>query len=192
MDFSSPLFANHAFCLQPCLRKEMDGPCAILSDLPLPSALDSPVPLEECPHGASDPFVVSGPAAPPAPTDTALSARPVEVAVREQSFRKEFNLIYACSPLNSNLGEGLGVRTAGDRRPSQSEGSFSPAEPFFNCVGGQGVIAEAGSGSLSPYPEPHYSSSYPDSGTPPHPGNPPQKKKASSLSSLATPHLALK
>ncbi|XP_072571521.1 histone-lysine N-methyltransferase SETD5 isoform X3 [Paramormyrops kingsleyae] len=182
---ASPVHRPESLSPEPCLRKEMDGPCTMLSDPPLPSALDSPTPLEDCPHGASDPFGASGPAAPPVPADTVFSTRPVEVAMREQSFRKEFSLIYACSPLNSNLAEGLGVRTAGDRRPSQSEGSFSPAEPFFNCVGGQGVIAETGAGSLSPYPEPHYSGSYPDSGTPPHPGNPPQKKKKANLHTIS-------
>lgn len=95
---------------------------------------------------------------------------------REQSFRTEFNLIYTCSPLNANLGNPATT----DRRLSQSEGSFSPAESFYSTVSGQGPLAEAGPGSLSPYGEQHYGGGYPDSGTPPHhTSNPPQKKKAS-------------
>lgn len=98
---------------------------------------------------------------------------------REQSFRTEFNLIYTCSPLNANLGNPAPAAPT-NRRISQSEGSYSPAESFYSTVSGQGILAEAGSDSLSPYGEPHYGGSYPDGGTPPHhTSNPPQKKKAS-------------
>lgn len=99
---------------------------------------------------------------------------------REQAFRTEFNLIYTCSPLNANLGNPV----AADRRLSQSEGSFSPTESFHSSISGQGLLGDVGPGSMSPFGEPHYVGSYPDSGTPPHTSNPPQKKKASS----AHPH----
>lgn len=95
---------------------------------------------------------------------------------REQPFRTEFNLIYTCSPLNANLGHPV----ATDRHLSQSEGGFSPAESFHSSISGHGPLGDAGPGSTSPYGEPHYGGGYPDSGTPPHTSNPPQKKKASS------------
>lgn len=47
-------------------------------------------------------------------------------------------------------------------------------------MSGQGLVGDVGSGSMSPYGEPHYGAGYSDSSTPPHTGNPPQKKKASS------------
>lgn len=103
-------------------------------------------------------------------SDASLGSRSNEAQVREQVFRTEFNLIYTCSPLNANLTTG----PVTDRRHSQSEGSFSPAESYFSSVSGQGLMAEQGSGSFSPYPEPQFGS-----GTPPHTSNPPQKKKAS-------------
>lgn len=112
-------------------------------------------------------------------SDASLGSRSNEAQAREQVFRTEFNLIYTCSPLNANLTTG----PVTDRRHSQSEGSFSPAESYFSTVSGQALQAETGSGSLSPFPEPHFGGSYPDSDTPPHTSNPPQKKKASTPTS---------
>lgn len=169
--------------LQPCLCPDYDLQRPSYPDLPLPSSLESPAlpasvaPEEYVALTPEPPGAAPLPHPPPAPT-----AAP-EGPAREQAFRTEFNLIYTCSPLNANLGEGLAAARgpAPDRRLSQSEaGGFSPAEAFFSGgVGGQGLLSDAAAGSLSPYPEPHYSSGYPDHGTPPHPSNPPQKKKAS-------------
>lgn len=159
---------------------------ATFPDLSMTSSLDSPIPMpEDFPAVSPSPLSLSGGGTPHTPAsgpgDSSSGARPGDSQAREQAFRTEFNLIYACSPLNANLGDGLGARgPATDRRPSQSEGSFSPAESYFGTVSGQGLLSEAGAGSLSPYPEPHYGGGYPDSGTPPHSSIPPQKKKASS------------
>lgn len=163
---------------QPCLRPDFDTPrITTFPELSTTSGLGSPAP-------ASDDFSLTGPESltgsgdgvclSVAPisnaSDASLCSRSNEAQIREQVFRTEFNLIYTCSPLNANLTTG----PAPDRRHSQSEGSFSPAESYFSSVSGQGLMTEQGSGSFSPYPEPQFGS-----GTPPHISNPPQKKKAS-------------
>ncbi|CAB1354235.1 unnamed protein product [Coregonus sp. 'balchen'] len=177
---------NTPLQFEPCLQPDFDAPRCALQFPDLSSGLDGPVPA------MSDDFsllLATGP--PPPDTQGPLASMvgggglltplapgtPSESAqqAREQSFRTEFNLIYTCSPLNANLGNPATT----DRRLSQSEGSFSPAESFYSTVSGQGPLVEAGPGSLSPYGEPHYGGGYPDSGTPPHhTSNPPQKKKA--------------
>lgn len=164
--------------LQPCLRPDFDTPrITTFPDLSVTSGLGSPAP-------PSDDFPLTGPESltgsgdgvclTPVPvsntSDASLGPRLNEAQVREQVFRTEFNLIYTCSPLNANLTSG----PVTDRRHSQSEGSFSPAESYYSSVSGQGLMTEPGSGSFSPYPEPQFGS-----GTPPHTSNPPQKKKAS-------------
>ncbi|KAK5871899.1 hypothetical protein PBY51_012639 [Eleginops maclovinus] len=149
-------------------------------DLSLHSSLESPV------AGTSDDFSLPG-----GPSDSqgqssvgASSLNPASCPSdltsqqnREQAFRTEFNLIYTCSPLNANLGNPV----VPERHLSQSEGGFSPAESFHSSISGQGLLGDAGPGSMSPYGEPHYGGGYPDSGTPPHTSNPPQKKKVSLL-----------
>ncbi|KAL2090608.1 hypothetical protein ACEWY4_012871 [Coilia grayii] len=187
---ASPVHRPESLSPEPCLRPDFDGVRnATFPDLSMTSSLDSPIPPpEDFPAVSPSPLSLSGgttpltPASVSATGDSAVGTRPGDAQAREQAFRTEFNLIYACSPLNANLGEGLGARGAlTDRRHSQSEGSFSPADSYFGAASGQGLLSEAGPGSLSPYPEPHYGGGYPDSGTPPHPSNPPQKKKVSLL-----------
>ncbi|XP_048110463.1 histone-lysine N-methyltransferase SETD5 isoform X6 [Alosa alosa] len=183
---ASPVHRPESLSPEPCLRSDFDSiRNATFPDLSMTSSLDSPVPVpEDFPAVSPSPLSLSGggtpltPVSTSAPGDSSTGTRSGESQAREQAFRTEFNLIYACSPLNANLGEGLGPRgPLTDRRHSQSEGSFSPAESYFGAVSGQGLLSETGAGSLSPYPEPHYGGGYPDSGTPPHPSNPPQKKK---------------
>lgn len=168
--------------LQPCLQPDFDAPRAPFPNLSLSSSLESPV------AGSSEDFSLH--AAPSGldpqglPSVGTSSVNPascqssdVNPPSKEQAFRTEFNLIYTCSPLNANLGNPV---AAADRRLSQSEGSFSPTESFHSSISGQGLLGEVGPGSMSPFGEPHYVGGYPDSGTPPHTSNPPQKKKASS------------
>ncbi|KAG7478392.1 hypothetical protein MATL_G00080060 [Megalops atlanticus] len=165
---ASPAHRPESLSPEPCVRPDFDAPRAAFPDLSLPSGLESPALSATA---ASEEFPATSDAPPPS------AAPPSEAQTREQAFRTEFNLIYTCSPLNANLG------AAGDRRLSQSEGGaagFSPAEASF-FGGGQGLLSDPGPGSVSPYPEPHYGGGYPDNGTPPHPSNPPQKKKVSLL-----------
>ncbi|XP_061075888.1 histone-lysine N-methyltransferase SETD5 isoform X2 [Conger conger] len=177
----SPVHRPESLSPEPCLCPDYDVQRPAYPDPPLPAGLESPA-LPACP--LAEDFAPVTPEPPgAAPLPPAVATAPPESQAREQAFRTEFNLIYTCSPLNANLGEGLSARgPTADRRPSQSEaGGFSPAEPFFGGMGGQGLLSDAVAGSLSPYAEPHYSGSYPDHGTPPHPSNPPQKKKVSLL-----------
>ncbi|XP_066554450.1 histone-lysine N-methyltransferase SETD5 isoform X1 [Amia ocellicauda] len=186
---SSPAHRPESLSPEPCLRTDFDPSRAVFPDLSLSSSLESPVlpapgvaedlaTLQEA-LGPGVGLPLSGAA------EAVFSGRSLDsqAQTREQALRTEFNLIYACSPLNANLGsgnltEGLGKGSASDRRPSLSEGSFSPAESFFGRAG-QGLLSEQGQGSMSPYGDRQYI--YPDSGTPPHPHNPPQKKKVSLL-----------
>ncbi|XP_017553371.1 histone-lysine N-methyltransferase SETD5 isoform X2 [Pygocentrus nattereri] len=177
---TSPVHRPESLSPEPCLRPDFDTPrIATFPDLSMTSSLGSPAPVsDDFPLAVQDPLGVSGGVSSltPAPVSNAeasLGTRSNEAQAREQVFRTEFNLIYTCSPLNANLTTG----PVTDRRHSQSEGSFSPAESYFSTVSGQALQAETGSGSLSPFPESHFGGGYPDSGTPPHTCNPPQKKK---------------
>ncbi|XP_060775464.1 histone-lysine N-methyltransferase SETD5 isoform X4 [Neoarius graeffei] len=177
---ASPVHRPESLSPEPCLRPDFDtSRITTFPETSVTSAIGSPAP-------PSDDFPLTGPESltgsgdgvclTPAPvsnaSDASLGSRSNEAQVREQVFRTEFNLIYTCSPLNANLTTG----PVNDRRHSQSEGSFSPAESYFSSVSGQGLMTEPGSGSFSPYPEPQFGS-----GTPPHTSNPPQKKKVSLL-----------
>ncbi|XP_077948381.1 histone-lysine N-methyltransferase SETD5 isoform X2 [Gasterosteus aculeatus] len=175
---ASPVHRSESISPEPCLQTDFDIPCPQFPDLSLPSSLESPVAL------TSDDFSLPGgpsghDSQGPSSVGTSYlnppSCPPSDPASqnREQPFRTEFNLIYTCSPLNANLGHPV----ATDRHLSQSEGGFSPAESFHSSISGHGPLGDAGPGSTSPYGEPHYGGGYPDSGTPPHTSNPPQKKK---------------
>ncbi|XP_030276309.1 histone-lysine N-methyltransferase SETD5 isoform X2 [Sparus aurata] len=175
---ASPVHRPESISPEPCLQTDFDIPRPQFPDLSLPSSLESPVAM------TSEDFSLPGG---PSGSDShgpssvgACSLNPVLCPSsdltpqnREQAFRTEFNLIYTCSPLNANLGNPV----ATDRRLCQSEGGFSPAESFHSSISGQGQLGDVGTGSMSPYGEPHYGGGYPDSGTPPHTSNPPQKKK---------------
>ncbi|KAM9859823.1 histone-lysine N-methyltransferase SETD5 isoform 2-T2 [Aulostomus maculatus] len=178
---ASPVHRPESISPEPCLQTDFDIPRPQFPDLSLPSSLESPVAV------TSDDFSLpggpSGQDSQGPPSVGISSLNPVSCSTdltpqnREQAFRTEFNLIYTCSPLNANLGNPV----ATDRRLSQSEGGFSPAESFHSSLSGQGLLGDVGPGSMSPYSEPHYGGGYPDSGTPPHTSNPPQKKKVSLL-----------
>uniref|UniRef100_A0A3P8TE89 SET domain containing 5 n=1 Tax=Amphiprion percula TaxID=161767 RepID=A0A3P8TE89_AMPPE len=169
---------NTPLQFEPCLQTDFDVSRPQFPDLSLPSSLESPVAV------TSDDFSLPSGQDSQGPSSVGTSSlNPVSCPSsdlnpqnREQAFRTEFNLIYTCSPLNANLGNPV----ATDRRLSQSEGGFSPAESFHSSISCQGLVGDVGPGSMSPYGEPHYIGGYPDSGTPPHTNNPPQKKKASS------------
>ncbi|XP_062853469.1 histone-lysine N-methyltransferase SETD5 isoform X2 [Trichomycterus rosablanca] len=180
---ASPVHRPESISPEPCLRPDFDTPrISTFPDLSLNSGICSPVPM-------SDDFPITGPESlggsgdsgsltpvPVSNVSDSLGSRLNEAQAREQVFRTEFNLIYTCSPLNANLATG----PVTDRGHSQSEGSFSPAESYFSTVSGQGLVSEPGSGSFSPYPEPQFGS-----GTPPHTGNPPQKKKKATGSGIS-------
>ncbi|RXM91136.1 SET domain-containing protein 5 [Acipenser ruthenus] len=182
---------NTPLQFEPCLRTDFDQPQTTYPDLSVPSGMTSPV-LSAT--GSSEDFAsVQAPLVAGVPfsstTDAVFSGRSLDcqAQAKEQAFRTEFNLIYACSPLNANLlasgnlaeGMGRGSAVGSDRRTSLSEGGFSPGEAFFGrqC---QGLLNEPAQGAMSPYGDRQYV--YSESGTPPH--NPPQKKKASLMMHL--------
>ncbi|XP_051270857.1 histone-lysine N-methyltransferase SETD5 isoform X2 [Dicentrarchus labrax] len=175
---ASPVHRPESISPEPCLQTDFDVPRPQFPDLSLPSSLESPVAV------TSDDFSLpGGPSGHDSQGPSSVGTSSLNPAScpssdltpqnREQAFKTEFNLIYTCSPLNANLGNPV----ATDRHLSQSEGGFSPAESFHSSISGQGLLGDVGTGSMSPYGEPHYGGSYPDSGTPPHTSNPPQKKK---------------
>ncbi|XP_019942032.2 histone-lysine N-methyltransferase SETD5 isoform X1 [Paralichthys olivaceus] len=175
---ASPVHRPESISPEPCLQSDFEVPRPQFPDLSLPSSLESPVAMTS--DDLSLPGCASGPDSQGPSCVGTSSLNPVSCPPsdlnpqnREQAFRTEFNLIYTCSPLNANLGNPV----APDCRQSLSEGGFSPAESFHSSISGQGLMGDMGPGSLSPYGEPHYGGGYPDSGTPPHTSNPPQKRK---------------
>ncbi|KAI1890457.1 hypothetical protein AGOR_G00153900 [Albula goreensis] len=182
---ASPVHRPESLSPEPLLCPDFDGPRPVYPDHPQAPGTESHVPPVST-AAAGEEFTAITPEPPgvvataPPPQPPAAATTTAEAQTREQAFRTEFNLIYTCSPLNANLGEGLGPRgPPTEHRPPQPEasaggsGGFSPAETFFGSI--------SGPGSMSPYAEPHYGGGYPDNGTPPHPSNPPQKKKVSLL-----------
>ncbi|XP_041080254.1 histone-lysine N-methyltransferase SETD5-like isoform X4 [Polyodon spathula] len=191
---SSPAHRPESLSPEPCLRTDFDQPQTSCPDLSVLSGMASPV-LSAT--GSSEDFAsVQTPLVAGVPfsstTDAVFSGRSLEcqaqaqaqAQAKEQAFRTEFNLIYACSPLNANLlasgnlaeGTGRGSAVGSDRRTSLSEGGFSPGEAIFGRQS-QGLLNEPAQGAMSPYGDRQYV--YSESGTPPH--NPPQKKKVSLL-----------
>ncbi|KAF7654427.1 hypothetical protein LDENG_00069680 [Lucifuga dentata] len=182
---ASPVHRPESISPEPCLQTDFDVPRPPFPDLSLSSSLESPVPA------SSEDFSLSG--GPPGheSQSSSVGANSLNASScpnseltsqsREQGFRTEFNLIYTCSPLNANLGNPV----HSDRRLSQSEGGFSPAESFHSSISGQSLLADVGASSMSPYGEPHYGGGYPDSGTPPHTSNPPQKKKRANQQTIS-------
>ncbi|XP_018413488.1 PREDICTED: SET domain-containing protein 5 [Nanorana parkeri] len=96
----------------------------------------------------------------------------------EQTFRTEFNLMYAFSPLNAMPradGSLRGSPLVGERKPSQSEMYCgSPVEAYYGRAG-PGLIKESAQGSMSPC------SDRTCEGIRSSPQNPPQRKKVSLL-----------
>ncbi|XP_071349600.1 histone-lysine N-methyltransferase SETD5 isoform X3 [Trachinotus anak] len=179
---ASPVHRPESISPEPCLQPDFEVPRPQFPDLSLSSSLESPVAMTSddfslpgCPSGpdSQGPLSVGTSSLNP----VSCPSSDLNAQNREQAFRTEFNLIYTCSPLNANLGNPV----ATDCRQSQSDGGFSPAESFHSSLSGQGLMGDVGPGSMSPYGEPHYGGGYPDSGTPPHTSNPPQKRKVSLL-----------
>ncbi|XP_072239118.1 histone-lysine N-methyltransferase SETD5 isoform X2 [Leuresthes tenuis] len=171
---ASPVHRPESISPEPCLQTDFDASRPQFPDLSLPSSLESPAAMN------SDDFTLPGVASgqdSQGPSSMGTSSLNFvsgpDSQNKEQAFRTEFNLIYTCSPLNANLGNPVTT----DRRLSQLDRGFSPADSLHSSLSGQGLIGDMGSGSMSPYGEPHYGAGYPDSSTSPHTSNPPQKKK---------------
>ncbi|CAG5984615.1 unnamed protein product [Menidia menidia] len=173
---ASPVHRPESLSPEPCGQADFEASRHQFPDLSLPSSLESTAAM------ASDDFTLTGialgqdsecPSSAGASSINFVSGPSSDSQNREQAFRTEFNLIYTCSPLNANLGNSVTT----DRRLSQLDESYSSADSLHSSLGGPGLAGDLGSGSMSPYGDPHYGSGYLDNSTPPYTGNPPQKKK---------------
>ncbi|XP_047203590.1 histone-lysine N-methyltransferase SETD5 isoform X3 [Girardinichthys multiradiatus] len=175
---ASPVHRPESISPEPSLQADFDASRPQFLDLSLPSSLESPVAMtsDDFP-GASSGQDSQGLLSVGASSLNYVSCPSSDSKSREKTFRTEFNLIYTCSPLNANLGNPL----SSERRHSQVDGGFSPADSLHSSLSGQGPVGDMGSGSMSPFGESHYAAGYPDRSTSPHTSNPPQKKKVSLL-----------
>ncbi|XP_072928944.1 histone-lysine N-methyltransferase SETD5 isoform X1 [Hemitrygon akajei] len=200
---SSPVHRPEPFSPEPPLRADNDQSRTGFSDLSLQADPDtSTLRITEGSLSDSAAQLPCSTSAFPSESETGLTGKnsdgPSSLKNTEQAFRTEFNLIYACSPLNSNLRDltpthrlegpyrGLENRTSyiSDRKSSQSERGFGEAvymspsgDSCFNRQS-QGFLPETLQGSMSPQTDrqPLYS----EGSTAPQ-QNPPQKKKVSLL-----------
>ncbi|XP_067315500.1 histone-lysine N-methyltransferase SETD5 isoform X2 [Pseudorasbora parva] len=175
---ASPVHRSECLTPEPCLRPDFTSRVTAFPDFS--TSRGSPAPVsEDFSLGAPDSLNGSGGGTPRSSAvvsslcDSSLVSHASEAQAREQAFRTEFNLIYTCSPLNANLPTG----PASDRQFTQSEGGFSTADSDFSTMSSQGLLMEAGSGSLSLYLDTQFGGGFSESSTSPHPSNPPQKKK---------------
>ncbi|XP_067228894.1 histone-lysine N-methyltransferase SETD5 isoform X5 [Chanodichthys erythropterus] len=179
---ASPVHRSESLTPEPCLRPDFTSRVTAFPDFS--TSRGSPAPVsEDFSIAAPDSLSGSGGGTPRSSAvvstlcDSSLVSHASEAQAREQAFRTEFNLIYTCSPLNANLPTG----PVSDRHFPQSEGGFSTADSDFSTMSSQGLLMEAGSGSLSLYLDTQFGGGYSESSTSPHPSNPPQKKKVSLL-----------
>ncbi|CAM4623029.1 unnamed protein product [Leuciscus chuanchicus] len=175
---ASPVHRSESLTPEPCLRPDFTSRVTAFPDFS--TSRGSPAPVsEDFSLAAQDSLNGSGGGTPRSSAvvsslcDSSLVSHASEAQAREQAFRTEFNLIYTCSPLNASLPTG----PVSDRHFPQSEG-FSTADSDFSTMSSQGLLMEAGSGSLSLYLDTQFGGGYSESSTSPHPSNPPQKKKA--------------
>ncbi|XP_043563711.1 histone-lysine N-methyltransferase SETD5 isoform X3 [Chiloscyllium plagiosum] len=196
---------NTPLQFEPPLRADNDQSRTGFSDLSLHPDLDTTLRVTAVTDG---PLTDCAAQPPPSgltfPTETEIGSTlrngdgPSVLKNSEQAFRTEFNLIYACSPLNSNLRDltpthrlegpyrGLENRAnyISDRKSSQPERGFgetvymSPSgDSCFNRQS-QGLLSETMQGAMSPQADrqPLYFE-----GNAQMQQNPPQKKKVSLL-----------
>ncbi|XP_072438071.1 histone-lysine N-methyltransferase SETD5 isoform X1 [Chiloscyllium punctatum] len=202
---SSPVHRPEPFSPEPPLRADNDQSRTGFSDLSLHPDLDTTLRVTAVTDG---PLTDCAAQPPPSgltfPSETEIGSTPRNgdgpsvLKNSEQAFRTEFNLIYACSPLNSNLRDltpthrlegpyrGLENRAnyISDRKSSQSERGFG--EPVYMSPSGdscfnrqsQGLLSETLQGAMSPQADrqPLYFE-----GNAQMQQNPPQKKKVSLL-----------
>ncbi|XP_016370398.1 SET domain-containing protein 5-like isoform X4 [Sinocyclocheilus rhinocerous] len=178
----SPVHRSESLTPEPCLRPDFTSRVTAFPDFS--TSRGSPAPVsDDFSLAAPDSLNGSGGGTPRSSAvvsslcDSSLVSHASEAQARVQAFRTEFNLIYTCSPLNANLPTG----PISDRHFPQSEGGLSTADSDLSTMCSQGLLMEAGSGSLSMYLDTQFGGGYSESSTSPHPSNPPQKKKVSLL-----------
>ncbi|XP_057561282.1 histone-lysine N-methyltransferase SETD5 isoform X2 [Hippopotamus amphibius kiboko] len=174
---SSP--ANRPESLSPelCHRKDLDLTKVGYLDSNTNSCADRPS-LINSGHSDLAPHPSVGPTSETGFTSRSGDGHQTLVRNSDQTFRTEFNLMYAYSPLNAMpRADGLyrGSPLVGDRKPLHLDGGYcSPAEGFPSRYE-HGFMKDISRGSMSPGGERACE------GVPSAPQNPPQRKKVSLL-----------
>ncbi|XP_033293144.1 histone-lysine N-methyltransferase SETD5 isoform X6 [Orcinus orca] len=174
---SSP--ANRPESLSPelCHRKDLDLTKVGYLDSNTNSCADRPS-LISSGHSDLAPHPSIGPTSETGFTSRSGDGHQTLVRNSDQTFRTEFNLMYAYSPLNAMpRADGLyrGSPLVGDRKPLHLDGGYcSPAEGFPSRYE-HGFMKDLSRGSMSPGGERACE------GVPSAPQNPPQRKKVSLL-----------
>ncbi|KAM9074374.1 histone-lysine N-methyltransferase SETD5 isoform 2-T5 [Megaptera novaeangliae] len=173
---SSP--ANRPESLSPelCHRKDLDLTKVGYLDSNTNSCADRPS-LISSGHSELTPHPSVGPTSETGFTSRSGDGHQTLVRNADQTFRTEFNLMYAYSPLNAMpRADGLyrGSPLVGDRKPLHLDGGYSPAEGFPSRYE-HGFMKDLSRGSMSPGGERACE------GVPSAPQNPPQRKKVSLL-----------
>ncbi|XP_040262560.1 histone-lysine N-methyltransferase SETD5 isoform X3 [Bufo bufo] len=178
---SSPAHRPESLSPEPCLRTD--------ADLPKASFLD--ISMENCQELQTTVNTSLGDLASQSPSTSLpyIGTSEANVLVKggegstllrtsEQTFRTEFNLMYAFSPLNAMPradGSLRGSPLVGERKPSQSDMYCgSPVEAYYTRSV-PGLLKESAQGSMSPC------SDRTCEGVRSSPQNPPQRKKVSLL-----------
>ncbi|XP_069822950.1 histone-lysine N-methyltransferase SETD5 isoform X2 [Dendropsophus ebraccatus] len=177
---SSPAHRPESLSPEPCLRNEADLPKASFLDISMENCQEHQTTvvtglsdLASQSPSTSMPYITS---------ETGVLGKGGEgstlLRTSEQTFRTEFNLMYAFSPLNAMPradGSLRGSPLVGERKPSQSEMYCgSPVEAYYTRPV-PGLLKESAQGSMSPCSERTYE------GIRSSPQNPPQRKKVSLL-----------
>ncbi|KAM4022389.1 histone-lysine N-methyltransferase SETD5 [Anomaloglossus baeobatrachus] len=179
---SSPAHRPESVSPEPCLRTDADIPKANFLDVSMENCqehqttastgladLASQSPSTSLPYSGTSEASVLGKGG----EGTTLLRN------SEQTFRTEFNLMYAFSPLNAMPRADGSLRGSlplvGERKPSQSDMYCgSPVEAYYTRPVA-GLMKESAQGSMSPSSERTYE------GVRSSPQNPPQRKKVSLL-----------
>lgn len=160
---------------QLCHRKDLDLTKVGYLDSNTNSCADRPS-LINSGHSDLAPHPSVGPTSETGFTSRSGDGHQTLVRNSDQTFRTEFNLMYAYSPLNAMpRADGLyrGSPLVGDRKPLHLDGGYcSPAEGFPSRYE-HGFLKDLSRGSMSPGGERTCE------GVPSAPQNPPQRKKVS-------------
>ncbi|KAM5148373.1 histone-lysine N-methyltransferase SETD5 [Mantella aurantiaca] len=178
---SSPAHRPESLSPEPCLRPDVDLVKPTFLDV---SAENSPDLQTVVTTALSDLAAQSPSTSLPygGPSESSVLVKSGEgsmlLRTSEQTFRTEFNLMYAFSPLNAMPradGSLRGSPLVGERKPSQSDMYCgSPVEAYYGKAG-PGLLKESAQGSMSPCSE------RTSEGVRSSPQNPPQRKKVSLL-----------
>ncbi|XP_063797079.1 histone-lysine N-methyltransferase SETD5 isoform X2 [Pseudophryne corroboree] len=178
---SSPAHRPESLSPEPCLRPDVDLAKASFLDSSMdicqePQTTVSTGPVELAAQSPSTSVPYSG--TPDASVLGKSGEGSMLLRASEQTFRTEFNLMYAFSPLNAMPradGSLRGSPLVGERKPSQSDMYCgSPVEAYFGRQG-PGLVKDSAQGSMSPCSERTCE------GVRSSPQNPPQRKKVSLL-----------